>query len=147
MNDPLFFYWAFVLQFFIMLMMAHRIPTVEKWHPAQYLLAFFPPELWCAVCWGKNKNGRHFTDYIYKCIFLNENNHIFIQISMWLFPIENWEAKVSIGSENDSSPFSPKPLTEPISVFQLTKKLKRYLMVAGDLVMEGAMALTARIIT
>ena len=36
--------------------------------------------------WGRDKNGRHFTDSIFKCIFLNKKAPTLIQISLNLVP-------------------------------------------------------------
>ena len=62
------------------------------------------------------QNGRHFTDDIFKCIFLNENIWISINISLNSVPngqISNVPALVQIMAWHQPG---DKPLTEPVMV-------------------------------
>ena len=68
------------------------------------------------------QNGRHFTDGIFKCIFLNENAWILIKISMKFVPkgpINNIPALVKIMAWRHPG---DKPLSEPMMV-SLTKHI------------------------
>ena len=78
------------------------------------------------VCWKAintlrpRQNGRHFTDNILKCIFLNENIWISIKISLKFVPkgpINNIPALVRIMAWHQSG---DKPLSEPMVVSLLT---------------------------
>ena len=65
-------------------------------------------------------NGRHFTDDIFKCIFLNENMSIAIKISLKFVPkvpINNIPALVQIMAWRRPG---DKPLSEPMIVSLLT---------------------------
>ena len=60
------------------------------------------------------QNGRHISNNIYKCIFLNEN--VWISITIWLKfvpkdPIENNAALVQIMAWHQTG---DKPLSEPM---------------------------------
>ena len=46
--------------------------------------AYTSPQMmqWYLTYWGQHKNDRHFADDILKCIFLNENVWISIDISL-----------------------------------------------------------------
>ena len=60
------------------------------------------------------QNGHHFTDHIFKCIFLNENIRISIQILLKFVPkgpIDNKQALVEVMA---CRLFGTKPLPEPI---------------------------------
>ena len=62
------------------------------------------------------RNGRHFTDDIFKCIFLNENVSISIKISLKLVlkgPIDNIPSLVQIMAWRRPG---DKPLSEPMMV-------------------------------
>ena len=62
------------------------------------------------------QNGRHFTDNIFKCIFLNENVWISIKISLKCVPkdpINNIPALVQIMAWHRTG---DKPLSEPMSL-------------------------------
>ena len=62
------------------------------------------------------QNGRHFTDDILKCIFLNENNWIWIRISLKFVPkvpINNIPALVQIMAWRRPG---EKPLSEPMMI-------------------------------
>ena len=64
--------------------------------------------------WGRDKNGRHFTYDIFKCIFLNENVRISIKISLKFVPngpINNIPALVQIKAWRRTG---NKPLSEPM---------------------------------
>ena len=66
--------------------------------------------------WGREQNGRHFADDIFKCIFLNENVWIPIEISMRFVPngpINNIPALVQIIAWRRPG---DKPLSEPMMV-------------------------------
>ena len=66
------------------------------------------------------QNGRHFTDDIFKCIFLNENAWISLQISLKFVPkvqINNIPALVQIMAWRRPG---DKPLSEPMMVSLLT---------------------------
>ena len=66
------------------------------------------------------RNGRHFADDIFKCIFLNENIRISIEISLKFVPkgpINNNKALVQIMAWRRSG---GKPLSEPMMVILLT---------------------------
>ena len=66
------------------------------------------------------QNGRHFTDGIFKCIFLNENIWISIKISLKFVPegsINNIPALVHIMAGRRPG---AKPLSEPMMVSLLT---------------------------
>ena len=68
------------------------------------------------------QNGRHFPDYIFKCIFLNENVWISIKVSLTLVPkgpINNIHALVQIMAWRRSG---DKPLSEAVMVSLLTHK-------------------------
>ena len=75
----------------------------------------------CTNTWGFNtlrprQNGRHFTDDIFKCIFLNENASIAIKISLKFVPkgpINNIPALVQIMAWRRPG---DKPLSEPMMV-------------------------------
>ena len=63
------------------------------------------------------QNGRHFPDNIFKCIFLNENVWISIDISLKFFPkdqIKNIPALVQIMAWHQPG---NKPLSEPMMVY------------------------------
>ena len=65
---------------------------------------------------GRDKNGHHFADDIFKCIFLNENVWILIKISLKFVPkgpINNIPALVQIMAWRRSG---AKPLSEPVVV-------------------------------
>ena len=60
------------------------------------------------------QNGRHFADYIFKCILLNENDRISIRISLKFVlkgPIDNKSALVQVMAWCQAG---DKPLPEPI---------------------------------
>ena len=62
------------------------------------------------------QNGRHFPDDVFKCIFLNENVRISIEISLKFLlkgPINNILALVQIMAWRRSG---DKPLSEPMMV-------------------------------
>ena len=66
------------------------------------------------------QHGRHFTDDIFKCIFLNENVWTSIQISLKLVPkgpIDNIQALVQIMAWRRPG---DKPLSEPMLIILLT---------------------------
>ena len=66
--------------------------------------------------WGWHKNGCHLPDNIFKCIFLNENCCILIQISLKIVPkgpINNIPAMVQIMAWRRPG---NKPLSEPMMV-------------------------------
>ena len=66
------------------------------------------------------QNGRHFTDDIFKCIFLNENAGILLKISLKFVPkvrINNIPALVQIMAWRRPG---DKPLSEPMMVSLLT---------------------------
>ena len=66
------------------------------------------------------QNGRHFPDDIFRCIFLNENVWISIEVSLKFFPkgpINNLPALVQIMAWRRSG---DKPLSEPMMVNLLT---------------------------
>ena len=66
---------------------------------------------------GPRQNGRHFTDNIFKCIFLNENVWIFINISLKFVPlcqIHNIPALVQIMAWRQPG---NKQLSEPMMVW------------------------------
>ena len=66
--------------------------------------------------WGRDENGRHFADAIFKCIFLNENIWIPIKISLKFVPkglINNIPALVQIMAWRRPG---DKPLSEPMIV-------------------------------
>ena len=68
----------------------------------------------------QRQNGRHFTDNIFKCIFLNENVWISIGISLKFVPrspINNILALVQIMAWRRSG---DKPLSEPMMSILLT---------------------------
>ena len=68
------------------------------------------------------QNGRHFADDIFKCIFLNENISIAIDISLKFVPegrINNIPALVQIMAWRR---LGDKPLSEPMMVSLLTHK-------------------------
>ena len=77
--------------------------------------------------WGRifntlrpRQNGRHFTDDIFKCIFLNENARILLKISLKCVPkvrINNILALVQIMAWRRPG---DKPLSEPMMVSLLT---------------------------
>ena len=75
----------------------------------------------CALThWGQGKNGRHFPDYIFKCIFLNENIWIPITISLKFVPkarINNIPALVQTMAWCRPD---DKPLSKPMMVRLLT---------------------------
>ena len=88
----------------------------------------------CISCmWGNNhnqflntlrprQNGRHFADDIFKCILLNENTSILINISLKFVPegrINNIPALVQIMAWRR---LGDKPLSEPMMVSLLTHK-------------------------
>ena len=65
-------------------------------------------------------NGRHFPDYIFKCIFLNNNIRILIEVSLKFVPnvsINNNPALVQIMAWSRPG---DKPLSEPMMVCLLT---------------------------
>ena len=60
------------------------------------------------------QNGHHFTDDIFKCIFMNEKFHILIQISLKFvlnIPIDSKSAMVQVMAWRRTG---DKPLTEPM---------------------------------
>ena len=66
------------------------------------------------------QDGRHFSDDIFKCIFLNEN--VWISLKIWLkfvprVPINNISAMVQIMAWRRSG---DKPLSEPMMISLLT---------------------------
>ena len=66
--------------------------------------------------WGMGKNGRHFADNIFKCIFFNENIWTLIKISLKFVPkgpINNIPALVQIMAWCRPG---DKPLSEPMMV-------------------------------
>ena len=68
------------------------------------------------IHWCRDKNGRHFADDIFKCIFLNENVWIPIKTSMKFVPkgpINNISALVQIIAWRRPG---DKPLSEPMMV-------------------------------
>ena len=68
--------------------------------------------------WGRDKNGRYFSDDIFKCIFLNENTSISIDISLKFVPegrINNIQALVQIMAWRR---LGDKPLSEPTSTIR-----------------------------
>ena len=70
--------------------------------------------------WRSRQNGRHFPDDIFKCIFLNENIWISLNISLKFVPevqINNIPALVQIIAWREPG---DKPLCEPMMVFLLT---------------------------
>ena len=70
--------------------------------------------------WRPRQNGRHFPDDIFKCIFLNENIWILIDMSLKFFPkgpINNIPALVQIMAWRRPG---DKPLSEPMMVSLLT---------------------------
>ena len=70
--------------------------------------------------WGRDKNGCHFSDDIFKCIFLNENVWISIEISLKFVPkvpINDIPALVQIMAWRRPG---DKPLSEPVMVSLLT---------------------------
>ena len=72
---------------------------------------------WCYINTLRPKqNGRHFTDDIFKCIFLNENDWISLKISLKFVPkgpINNIPALVQIMAWRRPG---GKPLSEPMIV-------------------------------
>ena len=66
------------------------------------------------------RNGHHFPDHIFKCIFLNENAWISIKILLKFHkgPIKNFAALVQIKARRRSG---YKPLSEPMMVSLLTQ--------------------------
>ena len=69
---------------------------------------------------GLRQNGRHFPDGTFKCIFMNKNVRISINISLKFVPkvqIDNIPALVQIMAWR---PPSDKPLSEPMMVKLLT---------------------------
>ena len=84
----------------------------------------FPIFKWVAVTWFNTlrlrQNGRHFPDDIFKCISLNENLWILIEISLNFVPrgpINNIPALVQIMAWRRPG---DKPLSEPMMVCLLT---------------------------
>ena len=75
----------------------------------------------CAINTLRPKqNGRHLPDDIFKCIFLNENGRISIQISLKFvpkFPINNITTFVQVMAWRRPG---DKPLSEPMTVSLLT---------------------------
>ena len=62
------------------------------------------------------QDGRHFPDYIFKCIFLNENNSIAIQMSLKFVPqgpMNNVSTMVQIRAWRRPG---DKPLSEPMII-------------------------------
>ena len=79
-----------------------------------------PLSLTCINTLRPRQNGRHFADDIFKCIFLNENTSISINISLKFVPqgrINNIPAWVQIMAWHR---LSDKPLSEPMMVSLLT---------------------------
>ena len=74
------------------------------------------PLHWWLITLRPRQNGRHFADDIFKCIFLNENVWIPIEISLTFVPkdlINNIPALVQIMAWR---PPGDKPLSEPMVV-------------------------------
>ena len=70
--------------------------------------------------WGQEKNGRHFPDDIFKCIFFNEIVWILLKISLKFVPkvqINNVQALVQIMAWHRPG---DKPLSGPMMVSLLT---------------------------
>ena len=81
----------------------------------------------CAVCVNTSRprqNGRHFADDIFKCIFLNENVGISIEISLKFVPkgpINNIPSLVQIMAWRRPG---RKPLSEPMMVIGIDTKIE-----------------------
>ena len=60
------------------------------------------------------QNGRHFTDVIFKCIFMNENFCISIQISLRFVPKDPSDNKSSLVQVMAWRRTGDKPLSEPM---------------------------------
>ena len=64
-----------------------KTDKVLFYHSSCYLFLYLPPEahtmlqIHASMYWGWDKMGCHFADDIFKCIFLNENAWIPIEIS------------------------------------------------------------------
>ena len=79
-----------------------------------------PVMAWSVNTLRQRQNGRHFQDGIFKCIFLNENVWISLEISLKFVPrcpIDNKPALVQIMAWR---PSDDKPLSEPMTIRLLT---------------------------
>ena len=93
-------------------------PMLTKFHDALWHKASAGASV--LTHWGRYKNGRHFPDDIFKCIFLNESVWISIKFSLKFVPkgpIDNIPALVQIMAWRRSG---DKPLSEPMMVSLLT---------------------------
>ena len=62
-------------------------------------------------------NGRHFTDDVFKCIFVNEKFCILNRISLKFVAKRSFDKKISIGSCNGLAPSRRQPLHEPMLAY------------------------------
>ena len=94
-------------------------PAIQK---IGFIICIHWPVNWCLSIntLRPRQNGRHFAEDIFKCIFLNENTSISIDISLKCVPegrINNMPALVQIMAWRR---LGDKPLSEPMMVSSLT---------------------------
>ena len=76
---------------------------------------------WCINSSGLRQDGRHFADYIFKCIFLNEDIWILIDISLKFVPKGQINSIPKLVQKMAWHRSGDKPLSEPMMVSSLTQ--------------------------